>query len=110
MRKLTVHTANRAISAAFFVVMEDAFLGAWGRECGQIGPRGKSLYAIACDDEVEAQVVKARAMARQEMSRVRIVKAKLRHGQVLPAIQAGPDDHLTVVDKSRASSYFIPLS
>lgn len=76
-----------------FVIMIDKFMSGWGK-----APE-RSYYAIAVDNQEEADIVMENAENRSEMKSIRLRKK-------LPKIAEG--DHLKVTDKYEASNWFEP--
>ncbi len=75
-----------------FVVCTDTFLSGWGG-----ASEGRSLYALAVDNDDEAWMVLNNARDRSDMKRVRFVKT-------LPKLRAG--DHLSIVDRTCAARWY----
>ncbi len=76
-----------------YVVMIDNFMSGWGKA------QGRSYYVIAVDNQEEADIVMENADDRSEMKSIRLRKK-------LPKLNT--EDHMTVVDKGEASTWFQP--
>lgn len=71
-------TANDIPDAAFYVTMTDSFMSDWGPAEGK-----STVYVALCDNEREAEIVKANAEARedQENPEIKTVKPLPGEGQ-----------------------------
>ena len=83
-----------------YMVATDAFLSGWGGATG-----GRSLYAVACHDGEEADIVEDNFRNRTEFRRVRWVTSLRADGT--PRLRMGAGDHLAIVDRGRAANFYI---
>lgn len=79
----------------FLVVATDSFMSGWGKA------QGRSLFAVPCRDEAQAEIVADNMRHRSEMKRVRIVNRTWR-----PSLTSG--DHLSIRDMSDCDRFYKP--
>ncbi len=80
-----------------FVVGTDRFMSGWGSAFG-----GRSIYAVPCRNEEEAQVVLANMTDRSEMLRPRVVVGRNYRPKM------GPLDHLSIPSPSECERWYQP--
>lgn len=82
---------------AGFVVFTDSFMSGWGKA------PGRSLYALAFQTSEEADVLWNNGYDRSDMKRGRILHSER---DLLRTVK--PGDHLSIVDRDTAASWYEP--
>jgi hypothetical protein len=81
-----------------YVVFHDTFLSGWG------DAPGRSFYALAVDNQEEAERVEENGLKRSDMRDPGLVQDFLDNGA--PDLRLEPGDHLCVVDKHEAPRWY----
>lgn len=90
-------TTDDIPDAPFYVTMTDPFFSGWG-QADEVGEDTVAIYVAVCDDEEEAEIVRANAEARGDQEDVTITSLK-------PMV--GEGQHVMVMSRADSGRWYL---